>query len=128
MILVITSLIAKQMESLRGLLTCLRHFTDHASANENQEPVQRCFKVIEYLMKFVVRSRLLFLRSAVCQTDATFQDSVRLLFDSFNRMLAQASRHLQETQSIFLHNVSKVYPHLLRIIPLEDVIEYISLL
>ena len=59
----------------RGLLTCLRHFTDHVSTMENQEPIQKCFASVEYLMKFIIRSRLLFIRTSVGQADNSFRDA-----------------------------------------------------
>ena len=77
-------------------MTCLRHFTDHVSEKESQQdPIQKCFQSLEFLAKFVVRSRVLFLRSSVGQTDNSFRDSVRLIFDSFNKMLSHSAESFQ---------------------------------
>ncbi|XP_059098752.1 dedicator of cytokinesis protein 3-like [Tigriopus californicus] len=112
----------------KGLLTCLRHFTDHVSSKENQEPIQKCFQSVEYIMKFVIRSRLLFIRTSVGATDNSFRDSVKLLFDSFNKMLSHTNENFQGTQVMFLKNISAVFPHILRILPVIDVAEFVTLM
>eukprot|EP00095_Tigriopus_kingsejongensis_P008592 maker-scaffold1083_size63694-snap-gene-0.15 protein:Tk08592 transcript:maker-scaffold1083_size63694-snap-gene-0.15-mRNA-1 annotation:"dedicator of cytokinesis protein 3 isoform x2" len=112
----------------KGLLTCLRHFTDHVSSKENQEPIQKCFQSVEYIMKFVIRSRLLFIRTSVGATDNSFRDSVKLLFDSFNKMLSHTNENFQGTQVMFLRNISAVFPHILRILPVIDVAEFVTLM
>ena len=112
----------------RGLLTCLRHFTDHVSSKENQDPIQKCFQSVEYIIKFVIRSRLLFILTSVGQTDNSFRDSVKLLFDSFNKMLSHSNDNFQHTQVVFLRHITSVYQHVLRILPVIDVAEFVNLM
>lgn len=76
-------------------------------------------------MKLVVRSRTLFVQTSG-QTDVTFRDSVKLLFDSFNKMLAD-SNHF-DSQIIFLQHISSVYTDLLKILPPLDVAEFVALM
>ena len=116
-------------------MTCLRHFTDHVSDKESgQDPVQKCFRSLDVLAKLVVRSRKLFLRSSVGgsgnngSADATFGDSVRLIFDSFNRMLSHGSEAFAATQVVFLENVSAVFAHFLELVPAMEVAEFVVLM
>ncbi len=79
-------------------------------------------------MKFIIRSRLLFVRTSVGQVDASFRDSVKLLFDSFNKMLSYSNDNFQNTQIIFLKHISSVYPHVLMILPVAEVAEFVTLM
>ena len=44
----------------KGLLSCVRHCCDLVPQTERQEPIQKCFKSLEYIAKFVIQSRKLF--------------------------------------------------------------------
>lgn len=119
---------AKRHIVFRGLLTCLRHFTDHVTTKENQEPIQKCFESMEHIIKMIVKSRLLFLHSSMCQKDRSFTDNVKLLFNSFNKMLSHTNDSLEQTQIVFLSHVSSLFPHLLRILSVVDVAEFATLM
>ena len=47
----------------RGLLSCVRHCADLVTSTERQEPIQKCFRSLEYIFKFVIQSRSLFSRA-----------------------------------------------------------------
>jgi hypothetical protein len=79
-------------------------------------------------MKFIIRSRLLFVRTSVGQVDNSFRDSVKLLFDSFNKMLSYSNENFQKTQIVFLRHISSVYPHVLMILPVAEVAEFVTLM
>lgn len=98
----------------------------------------------------MVRSRVLFVRSSLpggassspprpppattspaspaAAADGAFRDSVKLLFDSFNQMLAQDGRQVRATQVVFLRNLGSVLPHLLALVPSADLADLVSLL
>ena len=57
----------------RGLLSCVGHCADccPVTSIERQEPIQKCFRALEFIAKFIIHSRQLFARatqglSAVC--------------------------------------------------------------
>ncbi len=60
-------------------------------------------------------------------TDASFRDSVKLLFDSFNQLVCQRSPQVRPAQLVFLRNVGSVLPHLLSLVPAVEVADLASL-
>lgn len=46
--------------SCRKLIAVLTQYVEHASQGEPCEPLMRTFKALEYIFKFIVRSRHLF--------------------------------------------------------------------
>ncbi len=60
-------------------------------------------------------------------TDASFRDSVKLLFDSFNQLVSQQSPQVRSAQVVFLRNVGSVLPHLATLVPQVEVADMASL-
>ena len=75
---------------IRGLLSCVRHCADLSTSTDYQEPIQKCFRSLEFISKFVIQSRILFSRATGGQNEDSFRIDVHLLFNSFNKMLAAA--------------------------------------
>ena len=116
----------------------MRHCADLVTSTERQEPIQKCFKSLEYISKFVIQSRLLFSRATGGQNEDSFRVDVHLVFNSFNKMLSTAgasagksSTSLEAvvpTQVIFLEHISHVYPHILRELPVLDLAKLVTLM
>ena len=47
----------------QGLLSCVRHCADLVTSTERQEPIQKCFRSLEFIFKFIIQSRQLFARA-----------------------------------------------------------------
>jgi len=71
----------------RGLISCVKHMSDHCPQTEKQEPILRSFCSFEYIFKFIIQSRLLFARATGGQNEDSFRVDVDTLMESFARML-----------------------------------------
>jgi len=126
----------------KGLLTCLRHFTDLVPSSENHEPIRRCFRAMGVVFKIIVKSRNLFFHSSFGREESeaadsnTFRDSVKLLFDSFNGLLAtkrgggRESQHedtVAATQAALLSGVTSAAGYLVGLLLAEDVADMLAL-
>ncbi|CAH1968130.1 unnamed protein product [Acanthoscelides obtectus] len=105
----------------KGLLTSVQHCADWVVSFEKQEPIQKCFKSLEYIFKLIIQSRLLFSRA----TGGTFEDSFRRdlfnVFTSLNKMLTINDNHIINTQVALLLAVSSVYEQLTEVLPTLEV-------
>lgn len=82
----------------RGLLTSVQHCADHVQTSGSQEPLQKCFRSLEYIFKFIIQSRLLFARATDGQYEETFRKDLFSLFKSLNTMLSKNNPHTLNTQ------------------------------
>ena len=55
----------KNIFIFRGLLSCVGHCADccPVTSIERQEPIQKCFRALEFIAKFIIHSRQLFARA-----------------------------------------------------------------
>lgn len=83
---------------LRGLLTSVQHCADHVQAFDKQEPIQKCFKSLEYIFKLIIQSRLLFSRATCGQYEDSFRRDLYNVFSSLNKMLTISSSIITPTQ------------------------------
>ena len=109
-------------------MSCVRHCADLVTSTERQEPIQKCFRSLEFISKFIIQSRQLFARATNGQNEDGFRMDVHLVFNSFNKMLSTSYEVVAHTQIIFLENISSMYPHLLREMPVIDLAKLVSLL
>lgn len=112
----------------RGLLSCVRHCADLVTSTERQEPIQKCFRSLEFIAKFIIQSRQLFARATQGQNEDGFRMDVHLVFNSFNKMLSVSYDTVLPAQTIFLNHISTVYPHLLRELVTLDMAKLITLM
>ena len=68
----------------------MRHYAEQVSVAGRQEPLARCFRALELVFQFVVRSRQLLARQSGTETDDTFRVDLAELFNVFNRTLSSA--------------------------------------
>ena len=71
----------------RGLISCVKHLADLCPQTEKQEPIMRCFRSLEYIFKFSIQSRLLFVRATGGTNEDSFRTDVTNLFESFAYLL-----------------------------------------
>ncbi|XP_055653409.1 dedicator of cytokinesis protein 2-like isoform X2 [Falco peregrinus] len=71
----------------KKLISVLTQYVDHASQGEPCEPLMRTFKALEYIFKFIVRSRHLFAQLYEGKETAEFQQSLQRFFLSLNQLM-----------------------------------------
>ncbi|KAJ8941123.1 hypothetical protein NQ318_007705 [Aromia moschata] len=83
----------------KGLLTSVQHCADWIVSFEKQEPIQKCFKSLEYIFKLIIQSRLLFSRATGGHFEDNFRRDLFSVFTSLNKMLTINDNHIINTQS-----------------------------
>ncbi|XP_064916112.1 dedicator of cytokinesis protein 2-like isoform X4 [Columba livia] len=71
----------------KKLLSVLTQYVEHASRGEPCEPLLRTFKALEYVFKFIVRSRRLFAQLYEGKEMAEFQHSLQRFFLALNQLM-----------------------------------------
>ncbi|XP_073505608.1 dedicator of cytokinesis protein 2 isoform X2 [Phyllobates terribilis] len=71
----------------KKLMTVLKKYLDISSRGEQCEPILRTLKALEYVFKFIVRSRILFSQLYECKEQEEFEESMRKLFVSINNLM-----------------------------------------
>lgn len=89
------------IQTFRGLLTSIQHCADNVSAFEKQEPIQKCFKSLEYIFKLIIQSRLLFSKATGGHFEDSFRRDLYCVFSSLNAMLKINDPHIINTQVTF---------------------------
>ncbi|PSN57625.1 hypothetical protein C0J52_00521 [Blattella germanica] len=101
----------------KGLLSSVQHCADWVSSTDKQEPIQKCFRSLEYIFKFIIQSRLLFARATGGQYEDNFKKDLYNVFTALNKMLATSSEVILQTQVALLHSISAVYEQLMQVLP-----------
>nr|CAD7269153.1 unnamed protein product [Timema shepardi] len=105
----------------RGLLSSVQHCADWVSSTEKQEPIQKCFRSLEYIFKFIIQSRLLFARATGGQYEDNFKKDLYNVFTALNKMLSSSYDVILPTQCALLHSISAVYEQLMQVLPVMEV-------
>jgi hypothetical protein len=92
------SLKSSRIICFRGLLSSVQHCADWMSSTDKQEPIQKCFRSLEYIFKFIIQSRLLFARATGGQYEDSFKKDLYNVFTALNKMLAMSSDVILPTQ------------------------------
>uniref|UniRef100_A0A8C7E989 Dedicator of cytokinesis 2 n=1 Tax=Nothoprocta perdicaria TaxID=30464 RepID=A0A8C7E989_NOTPE len=71
----------------KKLMTVLKTYLDTSSRGEQCEPILRTLKALEYVFKFIVRSRKLFSQLYEGKEQTEFEESMRRLFESINNLM-----------------------------------------
>lgn len=82
----------------RGLLSSVQHCADWTGATDKQESIQKCFRCLESIFKFIVESRLLFSRATNGQYEESFKRDLYTVLASLNQVLASCNPHILDTQ------------------------------
>ncbi|XP_044271519.1 dedicator of cytokinesis protein 3 isoform X2 [Tribolium madens] len=105
----------------KGLLTSVQHCADWVLSFEKQEPIQKCYKSLEYIFKLIIQSRLLFSRATCGQYEDSFRRDLYSVFSSLNKMLTVNDLHIINTQVALLLSISAVYEQLIEVLPTIEV-------
>ena len=138
-------------------MSCVGHCADccPVTSIERQEPIQKCFRALEFIAKFIIHSRQLFARATQGmllsisslldnapnkvrypketplisgQNEDGFRMDVHMVFNSFNKMLSVCYDSIVPAQTLFLEHISSVYPHFLQALPTLDLAKLITLM
>ncbi|XP_037637082.1 dedicator of cytokinesis protein 2-like isoform X1 [Sebastes umbrosus] len=71
----------------KKLMSVLKRYLDVSSRGEQCEPILRTLKALEYIFKFIVRSRMLYSQLYEGKEQKDFEDSLRSLFESINSLM-----------------------------------------
>uniref|UniRef100_F6XFM6 Dedicator of cytokinesis 2 n=1 Tax=Xenopus tropicalis TaxID=8364 RepID=F6XFM6_XENTR len=71
----------------KKLMCVLKKYLDISSRGEQCEPILRTLKALEYVFKFIVRSRTLFSQLYEGKEQNEFEESMRNLFESINNLM-----------------------------------------
>uniref|UniRef100_A0A8D3DUC9 Dedicator of cytokinesis 2 n=1 Tax=Scophthalmus maximus TaxID=52904 RepID=A0A8D3DUC9_SCOMX len=71
----------------KKLMSVLKRYLDVSSRGEQCEPIFRTLKALEYIFKFIVRSRMLYSQLYEGKEQADFEESLRRLFESINNLM-----------------------------------------
>ncbi|XP_029296967.1 LOW QUALITY PROTEIN: dedicator of cytokinesis 2 [Cottoperca gobio] len=71
----------------KKLMSVLKRYLDVSSRGEQCEPILRTLKALEYIFKFVVRSRMLYSQLYEGKEQEEFEESLRRLFKSINSLM-----------------------------------------
>ncbi|GAB6029592.1 hypothetical protein CHUAL_005335 [Chamberlinius hualienensis] len=112
----------------KGLILCLKQYSDSVATTERQEPIQKCFRSLEYIFKFIVQSRILYVRASGEDDEDLFREDLEILFTSFRNMLSINADNVLSTQIMFLANLSLICDQLIKVIPLQETAHMLSTL
>ncbi|XP_060529581.1 dedicator of cytokinesis protein 3 isoform X2 [Cylas formicarius] len=101
----------------KGLLTSVQHCADWVVSFDKQEPIQKCFKSLEYIFKLIIQSRLLFSRATGGHYEDSFRRDLYSVFSSLNKMLTINDARIINTQVALLLALSSVYEQLNEVLP-----------
>uniref|UniRef100_A0A673JR95 Dedicator of cytokinesis protein 2-like n=1 Tax=Sinocyclocheilus rhinocerous TaxID=307959 RepID=A0A673JR95_9TELE len=68
-------------------MSVLKTYLDVSSRGEACEPILRTLKALEYIFKFIVRSRMLYSQLYEGKEQAEFEESLKSLFESINNLM-----------------------------------------
>ena len=98
------------------------------TSTERQEPIQKCFRSLAFISKFIVQSRQLFARATQGQNEDGFRMDVHLLFNSFNKMLSVSYETILPAQILFLEHIHSTYPNFLKELSSLDLAKLVTLM
>ncbi|XP_050533759.1 dedicator of cytokinesis protein 3 isoform X2 [Daktulosphaira vitifoliae] len=105
----------------KGLLSSVQHCAELVMSTDRQEPIQKCFRSLEYIFKFVIQSRLLFSQATGGQFEDSFRYDVHRVFASLDKMLCSSFEMILPTQIALLQSSSAVFDQLVQVIPIIEV-------
>uniref|UniRef100_A0A8C7HDJ7 Dedicator of cytokinesis 2 n=1 Tax=Oncorhynchus kisutch TaxID=8019 RepID=A0A8C7HDJ7_ONCKI len=83
----------------KSLMSVLKRYLDVSSRGEQCENYLRTLKALEYIFKFIVRSRMLYSQLYEGKEQKEFEESLRRLFESINQLMRI---HFSVSPSFFL--------------------------
>lgn len=114
----------------KGLLYCAKQCANSIEDLNKQDAIQRSFKSLQWIFKFLVQSRILYATQATLggnSNEELFKEDLFSLFSSFNRMLTYAHEQaFVRSQVTLMDNISLTYEQLLRVICPQELARHIK--
>ncbi|XP_055773842.1 dedicator of cytokinesis protein 3-like isoform X4 [Salvelinus fontinalis] len=76
----------------KELIRCLKWYMDHSAEVVKQNHIQEAMRALEYLLKFIIQSRILYSRATCGVDEEQFRASIQELFQSIRFVLSLDSR------------------------------------
>uniref|UniRef100_A0A8C4HT38 Dedicator of cytokinesis 2 n=1 Tax=Dicentrarchus labrax TaxID=13489 RepID=A0A8C4HT38_DICLA len=95
----------------KKLMAVLKRYLDVSSRGEQCEPILRTLKALEYIFKFIVRSRMLYSQLYEGKEQADFEESLRRLFESINSLM-----RTDYTTTLLLRVITHAHPSLTTVV------------
>lgn len=102
-------------------MSSVQHCADWVTSTEKQEPIQKCFRSLEYIFKLIIQSRLLFSRATGGQFEDSFKRDLYSVLSALNNMLASSNEVILPTQIALLQSMSAVFEQLTGVLPVPEV-------
>lgn len=95
----------------RGLISCVKQCAELVTAPDKRDPILKCMRVLSWIIKFIIQSRILYTRATGHNDDSdSFRADVFALYGAFNRVLSLEVEGLSQNNlnSILIYFVLKV--------------------
>lgn len=93
----------------KHLMTCLKHYFD--SMEKNRSQLMSTLKSLDYVLKFIISSRVVFNRTQAKREDIWFKKDLKEVFNSFNHLMSLDKKEFIGAQSAAL----KKFPSLFQV-------------
>uniref|UniRef100_A0A674A2B8 Dedicator of cytokinesis 3 n=1 Tax=Salmo trutta TaxID=8032 RepID=A0A674A2B8_SALTR len=112
----------------KELIRCLKWYMDRSAEVVRQDHIQEAMRALEYLLKFIVQSRILYSRATCGMEEELFRASIQELFQSIRFVLSLDSRSSETlvfTQAALLNSFPDIFDELLQMFTVQEVAEYV---
>uniref|UniRef100_F7CV11 Dedicator of cytokinesis 3 n=1 Tax=Monodelphis domestica TaxID=13616 RepID=F7CV11_MONDO len=112
----------------KELIRCLKWYMDRSAELVRQDHIQEAMRVLEYLFKFIVQSRILYSRATCGMEEEQFRSSIQELFQSIRFVLSLDSRSSETllfTQAALLNSFPAIFDELLQMFTVQEVAEFV---
>ncbi|CAB1336119.1 unnamed protein product, partial [Coregonus sp. 'balchen'] len=112
----------------KELIRCLKWYMDRSAEVVRQDHIQEAMRALEYLLKFIIQSRILYSRATCGMEEELFRASIQELFQSIRFVLSLDSRSSETlvfTQAALLNSFPDIFDELLQMFTVQEVAEYV---
>uniref|UniRef100_A0A4W5NXT0 Dedicator of cytokinesis 3 n=1 Tax=Hucho hucho TaxID=62062 RepID=A0A4W5NXT0_9TELE len=112
----------------KELIRCLKWYMDRSAEVVKQDHIQEAMRALEYLLKFIIQSRILYSRATCGMEEEQFRASIQELFQSIRFVLSLDSRSSETlifTQAALLNSFPAIFDELLQMFTVQEVAEFV---
>ncbi|XP_029630018.1 dedicator of cytokinesis protein 3-like [Salmo trutta] len=112
----------------KELIRCLKWYMDRSAEVVRQNHIQEAMRALEYLLKFIIQSRILYSRATCGMEEEQFRASIQELFQSIRFVLSLDSRSSETlvfTQAALLNSFPAIFDELLQMFTVQEVAEFV---
>uniref|UniRef100_A0A8C7DDD3 Dedicator of cytokinesis 3 n=1 Tax=Oncorhynchus kisutch TaxID=8019 RepID=A0A8C7DDD3_ONCKI len=112
----------------KELIRCLKWYMDRSAEVVRQNHIQEAMRALEYLLKFIIQSRILYSRATCGMEEEQFRASIQELFLSIRFVLSLDSRGSETlvfTQAALLNSFPAIFDELLQMFTVQEVAEFV---